>query len=119
TRVSGRSVPGDCRDLVALGSDLPDPVVEGVRDVQVARRIDCYSGGKVEARLCRRRAVARVVRGAGSGHRGDRPSGVDLAYPVVLGVGDVHVAGSIGHDARTIDRKSTRLNSSHVSISYA
>src|SRR5579885_3741048 len=41
---------------------------------------------------------------------------------VVPGFIDIHIHGAVGHDlmeATPEDRKSTRLNSSHVSISYA
>src|SRR5207249_6345426 len=48
-------------------------------------------------------------------HRALRARAADQAHPSLPR--PVRVAG--GADARRLDRKSTRLNSSHVSISYA
>src|ERR1035438_4330443 len=45
--------------------------------------------------------------------------GDGLVHPQILQLGELDGARGLGKHARLIDRKSTRLNSSHLGISYA
>src|SRR5581483_9366770 len=95
---------GDRRDRAA-GVDLPDALVVAVGDVDVALGVDGHAVGLVEHRLDGRAAVAVGARRGGpvlqravgvgraaAGERRDRAAAVDLADPLVEGVGDVDVA---------------------------
>src|SRR5689334_24262992 len=61
-------------------------------------------------------------RGGEGAEAGDLPVGHQIVR-VVERAGDEHVAAAVGRQRdlqlRRVDRKSTRLNSSHSSISYA
>src|SRR5215211_758502 len=89
--------PGfESRADVAARRDLADCAVE-VGHVEVAGGVDVQAGGIAELRREGRAAVARVAVDPGSRVAADRPAGGHLADAGVEEVGDVDVAGRVGH----------------------
>ena len=91
-----RAAAGDRRDDPGARGHLPDPVVRGVGDVDVAAAVDGDGAGRAELGRGRGRAVAREP-GGGPGHQVDRGdagvardlSGVGARPVAVLGDRDV------------------------------
>ena len=99
---NGRDRPG--------GVDLADPVVARIGKVEVARAVHRYACGRVDLRLSRRSAVTADTALPRARHGRDRPGGVDLADPVVAGIGKVEVARAvhryaIGSGERRLSRR--------------
>ena len=69
--VAGLAAPGDGRDVPRSG-DLPDPVIPGVRDVQVAGAVDGEPLGAGQSRPAGSAPIARETLVAGAGERRDR-----------------------------------------------
>jgi hypothetical protein len=75
------------------GVDLPDPVVVGVGDEEVARAVDRDAVRLVQSGIRGEAAVASVVVPAGVGR--DDVGRIDAAYSMVSGVRDVDVAVAV------------------------
>src|SRR2546430_12481782 len=92
---------------------------DGFQLRRVARDGEPVVALHVIAGLCDERAADRMAAGRVAGEKAERvavDTGVALtAHGGALGVGDARVYTQ----ARGLDRKSTRLNSSHSQISYA
>ena len=114
----GVDVPGGHRPPVkraGAGRRHPDPVVDKVRDQQVAGAVCRHPEREVEFGADSRAAVAGEPRGAVAGHGVDVPGGHRLPVeragggrhrpdPVVVKVGDQHVAGGVdGHPVRAVE----------------
>jgi hypothetical protein len=92
----------DCADE-AVQPDASHSVVGRVQDVEVSSRIKGQgpagsSGKEVEGGTCCRAAVAGKIRGAVPGKGRNDPGGVDLAYPLVARVEDIHVSLGVHRD---------------------
>src|SRR2546425_395181 len=83
-----------------MKNDLANSLVALVRDIQIAARIQRNTGWVVEARACRRTAIAREGGAAIARHGGDDPRRrSDLANSLVVLVRDVEVAACIQRHA--------------------
>lgn len=98
---SGDAVAGDRRDDPVL-VDPADPLVQGVGDVDGARRVDHHTVRLPDLGQAGKMFVAAVAGGAGSGDGDDHAERVDLAHAVVVGVGDIDVAGRVDGDGRRL-----------------
>src|ERR1039458_3617480 len=87
-----------------------------IRDVHISGCIQSHTDGTIKLCLLGRPAVAAKTRVAISCHRRDVSARGELPHSVVLPVCNVYIPICVG---RQTDRKSTRLNSSHLGISYA
>src|ERR1035438_3706023 len=83
----------------AAGIDHAEPTVQSIGNVEVALAIERHVGGVKQRGRGRLHAISREAASRVAGHGGDDALG--------------------GYFAAAIDRKSTRLNSSHLGISYA
>ena len=84
------------------GVDLPDPVVEAVGDVEVARGIEGDAGGAIQLGCGRGTAVPAKCCRPVARDRGDDPIGGDLPDPMVELIRDVEVAREVGHGSERL-----------------
>lgn len=82
---------------VAIGTDHPDAVIEGIGHVDLALRIHCDAHRRIEACL-RGRAIGVAL--FATGQRGHLAIGADAADGMVAGVGHIQVALRVGGNAR-------------------
>src|SRR5205823_4491059 len=88
------AVAGDCSDDSACG-DPAKACVGAISYIEVAGRVDCYSGRTVECGICCRPAVTGVAYRAISGHSGNDPGRGDPSYATVVNVCNEQVARAV------------------------
>jgi hypothetical protein len=76
-----------------------DAVVSGIRDVEIAERVDRHASGKVDLGAGRGAAVAREPRRPGARDGDDGARSIDASDAVVERIGDVEVAERVDRDA--------------------
>ena len=77
------------------GIELADTVVAAIGDVEVAGAVHGHAMGQAEPCFCCRHAIPVEAASPRAHRRGDHAAGVDLADAVIVGIGDVEVAGAV------------------------